>query len=144
MLSSARPTATTWARNHVDPSSEAYQNTVPRPKSTIVAYLTDGRTGTKVEADLISSIGFRTPAALFAKGQYADALVSLVEANKIYNSDIQVLNALGVCYWKTGQKQQALEALNASLKLDLPMGAAIVCALGLALILVGASRLLRR
>ena len=55
---------------------------------------------------------------LFGKGQYADALVSLSEANKMYNSDTQVLNALGLCYWKTGQKTKALEALNASLRLD--------------------------
>jgi len=55
---------------------------------------------------------------LLGKGQYADALVSLTEANKIYNSDVQVLNALGICYWKTGQKTKALEAFNASLKLD--------------------------
>ena len=55
--------------------------------------------------------------ALLGKGQYADALVSLLEANKMYNSDLQVLNALGTCYWKTGQKQKALDALNASLRL---------------------------
>lgn len=56
--------------------------------------------------------------ALFGKGLYADALVSFVEANKMYNSDLQVLNALGTCYWKTGQKQKALDVLNASLKLE--------------------------
>jgi len=55
---------------------------------------------------------------LMRKGQYADALVSLIEANKMYNSDLLVLNALGTCYWKTGQKQKALDALNASLKLN--------------------------
>jgi GWxTD domain-containing protein len=55
---------------------------------------------------------------LMGKGQYADALVSLIEANKMYNSDLQVLNALGTCYWRTGQKQKALDALNASLKLN--------------------------
>ena len=56
--------------------------------------------------------------ALLGKGQYADALGSFVEANKMYNSDLQVLNALGTCYWKTGQKQKAIEVLNASLKLE--------------------------
>jgi GWxTD domain-containing protein len=60
--------------------------------------------------------------ALVGKGQYADALVSLGEANKIYNSDTQVLNALGVCYSKTGQKQKAIEAFNASLKLNPDQG----------------------
>ncbi len=56
--------------------------------------------------------------ALLGKGQYADALVSLLEANKVYNSDLQVLNGLGTCYWKTGQKQKAIDALNASLRLE--------------------------
>ncbi len=56
--------------------------------------------------------------ALMGKGLYADAQVSLLEANKMYNSDLQVLNALGTCYWRTGQKQKALDVLNASLKLD--------------------------
>jgi cytochrome c-type biogenesis protein CcmH/NrfG len=49
---------------------------------------------------------------------YADAQVSLLEANKMYNSDLQVLNALGMCYYKTGQKKNALDAFNASLKLS--------------------------
>jgi GWxTD domain-containing protein len=56
--------------------------------------------------------------ALLGKGLYADALVSFVEANKMYNSDLEVLNAMGTCYWKTGQKQKALDVLNASLKLE--------------------------
>jgi GWxTD domain-containing protein len=56
--------------------------------------------------------------ALMGKGLYADAQVSLLEANKMYNSDLQVLNALGMCYYKTGQKKNALDAFNASLKLS--------------------------
>jgi len=56
--------------------------------------------------------------ALAGKGLFADALVSLVEANKVYNSDIQVLNTLGLCYYRLGRKAEALAALNASLKLN--------------------------
>jgi len=56
--------------------------------------------------------------ALMGKGLYTDAQVSLLEANKMYNSDLQVLNALGICYYRTGQKKNALDVLNASLKLN--------------------------
>jgi GWxTD domain-containing protein len=56
--------------------------------------------------------------ALMGKGLYADAQVSLLEANKIYNSDVQVLNSLGMCYYRTGQTKNALDAFNASLKLN--------------------------
>jgi len=51
-------------------------------------------------------------------GRYAKALEPLLEANKIYDSDIRVLNALGFCLIKTGDKIQALKALNASLRLN--------------------------
>ena len=40
------------------------------------------------------------------------------EGNKIYNSDTRLLNSRGFCYSKTGQKKEALEVLNASLRLD--------------------------
>jgi len=52
------------------------------------------------------------------KGEYGEALASLLEGNKIYNSDPKLLNALGFCYYRTGQKQQALEVLSASLRLN--------------------------
>lgn len=51
-------------------------------------------------------------------GQYAKAIGSLLEANKIYDSDTRVLNSLGFCLAKTGDKIQALKALNASLRLN--------------------------
>ncbi len=51
-------------------------------------------------------------------GQHAKALEPLLEANKIYDSDTRVLNALGNCLMKTGDKTQALKALNASLRLN--------------------------
>jgi GWxTD domain-containing protein len=56
--------------------------------------------------------------ALLGLERYFEALENLEEANKIYNSDTTLLNSLGVCYYKTNQKQKALEALKASLRLN--------------------------
>jgi len=49
------------------------------------------------------------------KGEYRPAIQSLLEGNKIYDSDTRLLNALGFCFYKTGQKK---DALNASLRLN--------------------------
>jgi GWxTD domain-containing protein len=51
-------------------------------------------------------------------GRYREAIESLLEGNRIYNSDIRLLNSLGLCYYRTNQNAQALEALNASLGLN--------------------------
>jgi GWxTD domain-containing protein len=56
--------------------------------------------------------------ALKDKGEYGPAIQSLLEGNKIYDSDTRLLNALGFCFYKTGQKKGALDALNASLRLN--------------------------
>jgi GWxTD domain-containing protein len=56
--------------------------------------------------------------ALRELGRCEEAIPLLLEGNKIYNSDTRLLNALGYCFSKTGQRQRALEALNASLKLN--------------------------
>jgi GWxTD domain-containing protein len=56
--------------------------------------------------------------ALMGKALYAEAIPSLLEGNKIYNSDTRLLNALGNCYARTDQVKQALEAYRASLKLN--------------------------
>jgi GWxTD domain-containing protein len=56
--------------------------------------------------------------ALMGKKLYEEALTSLLEANRMYNSDVQVLNAIGACYFRLGQKSRALDAVNASLKLN--------------------------
>ncbi len=50
--------------------------------------------------------------------KYHEAIRNLLEGNNIYNSDIGLLNSLGICYYKTGQKENALNALNASLRLN--------------------------
>jgi len=49
---------------------------------------------------------------------YAEAIDNLIEGNRIYNSDIGLLNSLGFCYYKTGEKERALEILKASLNLN--------------------------
>jgi tetratricopeptide (TPR) repeat protein len=46
------------------------------------------------------------------------AVNDLLAANQIYNSDTVLLNALGTCFLKLGQKDQALNAFQASLKLN--------------------------
>jgi GWxTD domain-containing protein len=56
--------------------------------------------------------------ALLGLGRYDEAVQSLVQGNGIYNSDAGLLAALGTGYDKLGQKQKALEALRASLKLN--------------------------
>jgi len=50
--------------------------------------------------------------------QYMSAIENLLEGNKIYNSDARLLNSLGLCYYKTKEKEKALDVLRASLKLD--------------------------
>jgi len=59
-----------------------------------------------------------TGLAQMGKGEYEAAIASLVRGNRIYNSDVQLLNALVTCYYRTGRNQEALEALNASLRLN--------------------------
>jgi len=56
--------------------------------------------------------------ALMGQGKFQEALDELVQANRIYDSDTTVLNALGQCYHQLGRKTEALEALKASLKLN--------------------------
>ncbi len=55
-------------------------------------------------------------------GKYSEAIENLLEGNKIYNSDISLLNSLGFCYYKTGEKEKALNALKASLRLNPEQG----------------------
>ena len=51
-------------------------------------------------------------------GDYGSAIAGLLEGNKIYNSDTRLLNALGQCYIRTGEKAKALQALKASISLN--------------------------
>jgi len=50
--------------------------------------------------------------------KYADAIASLLEGNRIYNSDTGLLNVLGTCYFRTRRTEEALNVLNASIKLN--------------------------
>ena len=56
--------------------------------------------------------------ALFGLARYEEALNDLSQANRVYNSDTAVLNALGKCYEKLGRRAEAVESFKASLKLD--------------------------
>lgn len=56
--------------------------------------------------------------ALLGLGHYEEAKKSLLEGNKIYNSDTRLLNALGECFFRTGERTRALEAFSASLRLN--------------------------
>lgn len=56
--------------------------------------------------------------AFMGKGQYSEAIDSLQEANRLYNSDIGLLNSLGYCYYRMGDKENALQTLRASLRLN--------------------------
>jgi GWxTD domain-containing protein len=56
--------------------------------------------------------------AQMGKGEYGPAIQSLLEGNRIYDSDTRLLNALGFCYYKTGKKNEARAALAASLRLN--------------------------
>ena len=56
--------------------------------------------------------------ALRELGRCDEAIPLLEAGNKLYNSDTRLLNALGYCYYKSGLKAQALEVLNASLRLN--------------------------
>jgi GWxTD domain-containing protein len=55
---------------------------------------------------------------LYQKGSYPEAVDSLLEANKIYDSDILVLNTLGLGLLRIGQKEEAVKALTASLSIN--------------------------
>jgi GWxTD domain-containing protein len=56
--------------------------------------------------------------ALLGQEKWEEALAELLQANRIYDSDTAVLNSLGRCYFRLGRKEEALEALRASLKLN--------------------------
>lgn len=55
--------------------------------------------------------------AFYYSGMYADAVDTLLEANKIYDSDVTVLNTLGLSLVRIGEKEEAIKALSASLKI---------------------------
>ncbi len=56
--------------------------------------------------------------ALMGMEEFKEAIDNLIKGNQIYNSDTGLLNSLGICYYRTGQKERALEVLRASLNLN--------------------------
>jgi tetratricopeptide (TPR) repeat protein len=56
--------------------------------------------------------------AFFQQAEYKKAIENLVLANRVYDSDIPVLNVLGFSYLKTGNKEEAKKVFSASLGLD--------------------------
>ncbi len=56
--------------------------------------------------------------ALHIQGNNVQAVQALLEANRLYDSDTSVLNALGAALANTGDKAEARKALEASLRLN--------------------------
>ncbi len=56
--------------------------------------------------------------AFTGMGNYSVAIDNLLEGNKIYNSNTDLLGSLGYCFYKTGDIKNALDVLKASLKLN--------------------------
>ena len=50
--------------------------------------------------------------------KFSEAIENFLEGNKIYNSDVTLLNFLGFSYYKTGQKEKALNTFRASIRLN--------------------------
>jgi len=56
--------------------------------------------------------------AFFQKGRYKSAIENLSKANRVYDSDVSVLNYLGFSYLMRGNKKEARRLFSASLRLD--------------------------
>lgn len=56
--------------------------------------------------------------ALFGQEKYEDALAEFLKANKVYNSDYNVINQLGFTFLKLNNPEQALASFSASLSLN--------------------------
>ncbi len=75
-----------------------------------------------VEEDLLFNYFLIKGRAYVGLEQYVRAIESLEEGNKIYDSDTSLLNTLGFSYYRAGQKEKALDALKASLRLNPEQG----------------------
>lgn len=56
--------------------------------------------------------------ALYGMGKYSDSLDALLNANKIYDSDFTLLNQIGLCCLRLNNKEEAIKAFTASLKIN--------------------------
>ena len=77
------------------------------------------------EADLLPRQGqaayasyFLKGHALFGLGEYSAALEELLAANKIINTDVNLINLIGRTFLKLDDKEQAAKAFTASLALN--------------------------
>lgn len=59
-----------------------------------------------------------TGKAFMGMEQYETAIENLNQGNNLYNSDVGLLNALGFCYYKTQNLEEALKVLKASISLN--------------------------
>jgi len=59
-----------------------------------------------------------TGKAYMGMEQYETAIENLNQGNSLYNSDVGLLNALGFCYYKTQNLEEALKVLKASIGLN--------------------------
>ncbi|MBN2244665.1 MAG: GWxTD domain-containing protein [Candidatus Aminicenantes bacterium] len=59
-----------------------------------------------------------TGKAYMGMEQYETAIENLNQGNKLYNSDVGLLNALGFCYYKTRNLEESLKVLKASISLN--------------------------
>jgi GWxTD domain-containing protein len=55
---------------------------------------------------------------LYNLEKYREAVQELLEANKIYDSDVAVLNTLGLCFIRLGEIEEAKRVLSASLVIN--------------------------
>ncbi len=55
--------------------------------------------------------------ALYRLGRWQEAVAELLKANALYDSDVTVLNALGLCFLRLDNPPEARKALAASLKI---------------------------
>ncbi|MGE5342241.1 MAG: GWxTD domain-containing protein [Candidatus Omnitrophota bacterium] len=56
--------------------------------------------------------------ASYYLNKYNEALDALLSANKLYDSDVTVLNTIGLCLIRLNNTDEAIKALSASLKID--------------------------
>lgn len=56
--------------------------------------------------------------ALMKLNNFKEAIEAFEEGNKIYDSDVRLLNSLALCYFKIGEKNQAKKIWEASLKIN--------------------------
>jgi len=71
-----------------------------------------GDESTKFEYHLVKGM------AQMGLENYREAIDNFQTGNAIYDSDTRLLNSLGLCYYRTGDKERALVALRASLRLN--------------------------